>query len=98
MVNQQLALLANNSHSTLILAGQSAGGIQEVQNLLLQVSRGVADLQFQKSIEGRQLSGATELDVIIEDALGQRTRLPSEWVDIIEWEVSLQCVYKGVCR
>lgn len=90
-VNQQLATQEKGSRNILAVAKDAVRGILEVKNLLIQLSQNVIDLQItaSNSIFIRLLDPTRELPVVLEDALGRQLEIPAQWIDALEWEVSL---------
>lgn len=90
-VNQRLATQEKGSRNILAVAEDALHGILEVKNLLIQVSQNVIDLQItaSNSIFIRLPDPTRELPVILEDALGRHLEIPAQWIDTLEWEVSL---------
>lgn len=91
-MGQQLAVQEKSGRDILGLAKATFCGILEVKALLVQISQTVINLQVMasRSIYLRPLDPTKELPVVLEDALGNELPLPAEWLDSLEWEVSIR--------
>jgi hypothetical protein len=94
-VNDQLVSHSRSNWEILTSVKQSLSAVVEIKETLAQVANVVLDAQFLASTSTflRLMDPTTELPIIVEDALGRSLPIPVEWIDCLEWNVSLR-VYK----
>lgn len=90
-MSQQLVTQEKSNRDILGLAKDTFYGMLEVKALLVQISQTVINLQAiaSNSMFLRPLDPTKELPVILEDALGNELPIPAQWLDSLEWEVSM---------
>lgn len=91
LIKQKLATQETENSNTLGVARDALQGITEVQNLLVQVSQNVINLQVTASNSTflRPLDPTRGAPVVLEDSLGRRFEIPAQWIDSLEWHVSM---------
>ncbi len=94
-VNDQLVSHSRSNWEILTSMKQSLSAVVEIKETLAQVANVVLSAQFLASTSTflRFMDPTTELPIIVEDALGRSLPIPVEWIDCLEWNVSLR-VYK----
>ncbi len=94
-VNDQLITNSRSNWEILTSVKKSLSAVMEIKETLAQVANVVLSAQFLASTSTfvRFMDPTTELPIIVEDALGRSLPIPVEWIDCLEWNVSLR-VYK----
>jgi hypothetical protein len=90
-VNGQLVAHSGSIRDVLTTVKQSLASVVEIKETLAQIAGVVVSFQLSSSASmfSRSLDPTRELPVILEDALGRRLTIPAEWIERLEWRVSL---------
>jgi hypothetical protein len=90
-VNGQLAAHSGSIRDVLMTVRQSLASVVEIKETLAHIARAVVSFQASSSASMllRPLDPTRDLPVIMEDALGRQLTIPAEWIERLEWRVSL---------
>ncbi|KAL6411861.1 hypothetical protein AUP68_04240 [Ilyonectria robusta] len=91
-ISHQFVVQEKSGRDVLGLAKATFCGILEAKALLVEISQTVINLQVMASHSTflRPLDPTKELPVVLEDALGNELPIPAQWLDSLEWEVSMR--------
>ena len=90
-VKGQLVAHSGSIREVLTAVNQSLASVVEIKQSLAQIATFVINLQVSASASMflRFLDPTRELPVIVEDALGRQLTIPPEWIECLEWSVSV---------
>lgn len=96
-ISRRVDAQERRTQSLLNTVGNISASIGELRGMFVDVSRNVVELQVNASNTPcfRCLDPTKELPLIIEDALGRKLPIASQWLESLEWEVSSVLVMPG---